>query len=116
MRTRVRFSPRLFGEKLKTQTKVGVAVWLLLLAITVLVGLSDRFTRIADAALLIVLLVGLLGGSLYKVWLWYRYRKDPAKRETVTFSTQLYPEKLRRFLMDEEPEQDNKDQNDDPGR
>jgi hypothetical protein len=94
---------------MKTQTKVGIAVWLLLLGSSVLIFSSDKFTRIADAALLVVLLVAMLGGSIYKIWLWWGYRNDPAKRQTITFSTQLYPEKLRRFLMDEQHEGDKKE-------
>lgn len=60
---------------------------------------------IVDLALLLVLIILLDGGgSIYKLALWVRYRKDPDRRELIASSSQMYPRKLRRFLMDESDE------------
>ncbi len=39
--------------------------------------------------------------SVYKLVQIYRYRKDPAKREWYSNQTQVFPEKIRRFVLDE---------------
>ena len=39
--------------------------------------------------------------SIYKLVQIYRHRKDPAKREWFSNQTQVFPEKMRRFVFDE---------------
>jgi hypothetical protein len=39
--------------------------------------------------------------SVYKLVQIYRYRKDPAKREWFLNQTQVFPDKIRRFVLDE---------------
>lgn len=39
--------------------------------------------------------------SVYKLVQIYRYRKDRAKREWFSNQTQVFPEKIRRFVFDE---------------
>lgn len=40
--------------------------------------------------------------SLYKLILLYRFRNDPAKREALVWTTQVYPKRLTRFILDED--------------
>jgi hypothetical protein len=86
---------------MKRQSKIGIIVWLFLLMTALLTSASRRFTPLADAAVLLVLLAAMFGGSLYKICLCWRYRDHPEKREMISWSNHLFPERLRRFLMDE---------------
>jgi hypothetical protein len=60
-------------------------------------SISDR----ARVAILILPFLLILGLSIYKLAVWFRYRSEPEKRERVVYSGQVYPEKIRRWLMDE---------------
>jgi hypothetical protein len=89
---------------MKKQTKFGIVVWLFLIMTALLVSASRSSIPAADAAVLLVLLAALFVGSLYKVCLWWRYRDHPEKREMISSSNQLFPKRLRLFLMDETDE------------
>jgi hypothetical protein len=56
---------------------------------------------IFDYVTLILILVLMAVLSIYKLVQIYSYRKDPVKRECFLNTTQVYPEKIRRFLLDE---------------
>src|SRR5262244_173454 len=43
----------------------------------------------------------IVGGSIYKLSLWWRYRHDPEARESIVFSTQLFPRRVVALLTDE---------------
>jgi hypothetical protein len=92
----------------KTQYAIGFAVWLSIVVVWAFVTWAPRgLIVIADIALLvsIVILVD-GGGSIYKLALWVRYRNDLDKRELIASSGQMYPKRLRQFLMDESDEQE----------
>ena len=83
----------------------------LLMAASVLLGimavmyLSAR-SHLAETIFTDVIRVGILalviGGSFYKLTLWWRYRHDPVNRERAASLSQVYPARLRRFFYDEE--------------
>lgn len=54
--------------------------------------------NIAVVILSLVLAVVL---SIYKLVQIYRYRNDPVKRERLLNTTQVYLEKIRRWILDE---------------
>ncbi len=58
--------------------------------------------KIIDIILIMLLVVGLAAVTLYKLVLWFRYRYDPAKREALIASGQVYPKWLARFIFDED--------------
>jgi hypothetical protein len=58
--------------------------------------------RILDVALIVTCLAVYMGLSAYKLLLLWRYRNDPAKREALISTTQLWPKRLHRFLIDED--------------
>lgn len=95
-------------ERRKKQYAIGIAVWLCIVAVGVFVtSASPRLIAIVDVALLVALIMLVDGGgSIYKLALWFRYRKDANKRELIASSGQMYPKRLRKFLMDEDEEQE----------
>jgi hypothetical protein len=90
----------------RAQYAIGIAVWLCIVAAGLFVrSASPSLITIVDVALLVALIMLVDGGgSIYKLALWFRYRKDSDKRELIASSGQMYPEKLRKFLMDEPDE------------
>ena len=82
---------------------IGTVVWLCFAVMGLLFATANQAViRIVDFALLVALLILIDGGgSIYKLALWFRYRKEPDKRELIASSTQIFPKKLRQFLMDE---------------
>ena len=95
-------------ERRRAQYAIGIAVWLCIVAVGVFVtSASPRLIAIVDVALLVALIMLVDGGgSIYKLALWFRYRKDAHKRELIASSGQMYPKRLRKFLMDESDEQE----------
>ena len=59
-------------------------------------------TKVLDVILIVISAGVVVGLSLYKVTLFYRYRDDPAKREALFWSGQVYPKWLARFIFDED--------------
>jgi hypothetical protein len=53
----------------------------------------DLILNVIGIALLIVL-------AGYYLMLFYRYRNDPVKREWLLARTQVFPERIRRFIED----------------
>lgn len=54
-----------------------------------------------DYVTVILLLVLTAVLSIYKLVQIYRYRNDPAKCEQLANTTQIFPEKIRRWVFDE---------------
>lgn len=92
----------------KAQYAIGFAVWVSIVVAGAFVTFAPgSLIAIVDFALLIALLVLVDGGgSIYKLALWFRYRKEPEKRELIASSGQMYPKRLRKFLMDEPDERE----------
>jgi len=86
---------------MKTKLLMAVGVLLIITAVIYLSARSHLAATIATDIISLWFLILIVGGSIYKLTLWWRYRHDPAKRERVTFSTQFYPSRLRRFFYDE---------------
>ena len=84
-----------------------IGVWSLMAAVIYLSVRSRVVGTITGRLLDLMLIVFVVGGSIYKLTLWWRYRHDPAMREKVVFSTQLYPSRLRRFFYDEKEDKEN---------
>lgn len=55
-----------------------------------------------DVILMLVLVVALAALALYKVILLFHYRNDPAKRDALISSGQAYPQRLAKFIFDED--------------
>jgi hypothetical protein len=55
-----------------------------------------------DVILLATLVALFAALALYKVILLFCYRNDPAKREALISSGQVYPKRLRKFIFDED--------------
>ncbi|MEN3332915.1 MAG: hypothetical protein V7641_2280 [Blastocatellia bacterium] len=87
---------------MKTKFLMAIGVLLIITAVIYLSSRSHLAATIASDIISLWFLVLIIGGSIYKLTLWWRYRHDPAKREKVVFSTPLYPSRLRKFFYDEE--------------
>ena len=57
--------------------------------------------RVLDIILIGIFAALLVGSTLYKLIIWHRYRDDPAKREALISSGQVYPKWLTKFILDE---------------
>jgi hypothetical protein len=86
---------------MKTKFLMAIGVLLIITAVIYLSSRSHLAATIATDIISLWFLVLIVGGSIYKLTLWWRYRHDPAMREKVVFSTQLSPSRLRRFFYDE---------------
>ncbi|HEY9231484.1 MAG TPA: hypothetical protein VIS78_05040, partial [Blastocatellia bacterium] len=78
------------------------------LVICVVIYLSSR-SRLAmtvfEDIISLWFVVLIVGGSIYKLAQWWRYRHDPAKREQAASLSQVYPSALRRFFYDEKEDE-----------
>ena len=86
---------------MKTRFLMAIGVLLTITAVIYLSSRSHLAATIATDIISLWFLFLIVGGSIYKLALWWRYRHDPAMREKVVFSTQLSPSRLRRFFYDE---------------
>lgn len=86
---------------MKKETLINLGLALLVLAVIVLLAASNTFAVITDTIIGIVTLALMIGLSIYKVTLWFRYRNDPEKREKVVYSFQGLPRELRRWYLGE---------------
>lgn len=86
---------------MKTKFLMAIGVLLIIAAVIYLSSRSQLAATIAADIISLWFLVLIVGGSIYKLTLWWRYRNDPAKRERIAFSTSSFPARLRRFYMDE---------------
>jgi hypothetical protein len=86
---------------MKTKFLMAVGALLIIMAVIYLSSRSHLAATIATDIISLWFLILVVGGSIYKLTLWWRYRHDPAKREKVVFLTPLYPSRLRKFYMDE---------------
>ena len=86
---------------MKKKFLMAIGVLLIITAVVYLSARSHLAATIAEDIIGLWFLVLVVGGSIYKLTLWWRYRHDPAKREQVVFSTGFYPSKLQRFFYDE---------------
>lgn len=91
---------------MKSKILMAVIVWSAIFAAFWLSSRSRIASAVTTTAIDIFFLTLIVGGSAYKLALWFRHRHDPEKREAVAFSTQLYPSKIRKFLMDEQDEKE----------
>ena len=57
--------------------------------------------RLMDVILIVVAFGIYAALLLYKLILFYRYRNDPAKREMLVWQPRVFPERLKRFILDE---------------
>ncbi|MGO8788751.1 MAG: hypothetical protein ACLQVL_15400 [Terriglobia bacterium] len=57
--------------------------------------------KLADVILIVVAFGIYAALLLYKLILFCRYRNDPAKREILIWQPQVYPDRLKRFFLDE---------------
>ena len=57
--------------------------------------------RLVDVILIVVAFGIYAALLLYKLILFYRYRNDPAKREMLIWQPQVFPDLLKRFILDE---------------
>lgn len=97
-------------QRKQAQYAIGFAVCLSIVAVAVLVTWAPQsLILMADIVVLVALVILCEGGgSIYKLVLWFRYRKDPDRRELIASSSQVYPKRLRNFLMDEPDEQESR--------
>ena len=58
--------------------------------------------EIIDTIVTMALLAMMMALALYKLFLWFRYRNDPVKREALISSGQLYPKRLAKWIFDED--------------
>jgi hypothetical protein len=89
---------------MKTKFLMAISVLLIITAVIYLSSRSQLAATIAADIISLWFLVLIVGGSIYKLTLWWRYRNDPAKRERIAFSTSSFPARLRRFFYDEKEE------------
>ena len=61
-----------------------------------------QIPKILDVILIVILLSTLVALALYKLLLLLRYRNDPAKREALISTGQVFPKRLAKFLFDED--------------
>ena len=86
---------------MKTKFLMAAGVLLLMTAVLYLSVRSRLAETIATGLIDVAILALVVGGSIYKLALWWRYRKDPVKREQVVFSTPFFSSKWRKFFYDE---------------
>jgi uncharacterized membrane-anchored protein len=86
---------------MKKETWINIGLALLVLTIIMLLAASDTFAAITDTILGVITLTLMIGLSIYKLALWFRYRNDPEKRERVVYSFQSFPKELRRWFLGE---------------
>jgi len=94
---------------MKKNLLMAVSVLLTIMAVMYLSARSRLAKTIATDLIDLWFLVLVIGGSIYKLTLWWRYRKDPVRRERMIFSTPLYPSRLRRFFYDEKADEGRKE-------
>ena len=88
---------------------MAAAVLLIIMAVMYFSARSPLAKTIATDIIDLWFLVLVVGGSIYKLTLWWRHRRDPARREQVVYSTPLFPASLRRFYFDEKKDVEKKD-------
>ena len=54
-----------------------------------------------DHVTVVLILVLMAVLSLYKLVLIYRYRNDPAKRNALFHTTEVYPKRISRWMVDQ---------------
>lgn len=86
---------------MKTKLLMAASVLLVITGVIYLSARSHLAETIATGVIDLAFLVLVVGGSIYKLTLWWRYRNDPAKREQVVFSTPFFSSRLRKFFYDE---------------
>ena len=86
---------------MKKNLLLAVGVLLVIMAVIYLSERSRLAATVGGMAFDAVLVAVVVGGSIYKLALWWRYRHDPARREQVVFSNPFYPPRRRRFFYDE---------------
>jgi hypothetical protein len=91
---------------MKREHKINLGLALLVLAVIFITLSNSTMAWIAGTIFSIVILAQVIGLSVYKLALWFRYRNDPVEREKIVYSSRIYPEKVRRFLMDEKRDKD----------
>jgi len=79
-----------------------IAILIFLLCLVPLGVIGTRYERLADVAVLVAYVGAFVLMLLYKIRLTIKYRNEPAKREAVLNSGQLFPPKLMRFIYDED--------------
>jgi len=93
---------------MKKNLLMAMSVLMIIMAVMYFSARSHLAKTIATDVIDLWFLVLAVGGSIYKLILWWRYRKDPAMRERVAFSTPLYPSRLRKFFYDEKADEPKK--------
>lgn len=93
---------------MKKETLINLGLALLVFAAICLVSWNRMLGGIVETLITICILTAVIGLSVYKLTLWYRYRHDPEKREQVVYSGQNFPRQLRRFFMDEKRDDEKK--------
>jgi hypothetical protein len=91
-----------------SRRKVIVGISFLFAAVIFFSLLNGSIADRVETAIRILPFVLILGLSVYKLAVWFGYRNDPEKREGVVYSGQIYPKKIRRWLMDEKDNEDKK--------
>lgn len=87
--------------QLQRRTQLIAGISLLIIVVILLTCLHSFLAGIVEWVFRFSLFLIVVGLSLYKLVIWFRYRHDPEKRERIVYAGQIYPEKIRRFLMDE---------------
>ena len=57
--------------------------------------------KIVDMIAIVLALVGWMAMAVYKLILMHRYRNDPRKLDSVVWSDQVFPKRLKKFIFDE---------------
>jgi hypothetical protein len=60
--------------------------------------------RTLDLVLIAIFFIVFAPLTIYKVILSFLYRDDPAKREALISTGQVFPKRLMRFIFDENPD------------
>ena len=87
---------------MKSKLLMVAGVLLTIMAVLYLSARSHLASTIFSDIFSLAILALVIGGSIYKIALLWRYRHDPGRRRQVIFSTQLYPASWRKFFYDEE--------------
>jgi hypothetical protein len=82
------------------QSKHWIAVGVIVAGLVPLTFAGSRWAKTADLAVLGLSLLGMLVLIGYKAAQFWRWRHDPARREAILESTQLYPRRIEDFLLD----------------
>jgi hypothetical protein len=83
------------------RSEIILGLFLLIALIILMSSLDGSIAENADTAILMLSFLLLLGLSIYKLAVWFGFRHNPEKRESVVYSGQIYPARIRRWLMDE---------------